>query len=269
MLAKSLLPLVRTGRAEDARDAFLRGYPLARHNISLCAAVGGHIEFCALTGNEARGLEILAEHTDWLTDTQLDTADRLAFLTGVSVLLRRLEALGHGALPVGPGTVAGTAPVLEAEVRELCSRYDARNRSMTVSARVAAQLAQEPLLDRLPLGLPALLPNPAPPLPTPSSAAPQPAASPSAALHSAAPLPAAALNTLVAEARRLSDARHPHARQAWEKVAACGQDLPPDVAARVARSQAGALLPGDPKAAYPALLAAATRFAGLGDLART
>jgi tetratricopeptide (TPR) repeat protein len=77
------------------------------------------------------------------------------------------------------------------------------------------------------------------------------------------------LGDLVAEARRLSEARHPHARQAWEKVAACGQDLPPDVAARVARSQAGALLPGDPKAAYPALLAAATRFAGLGDLPRT
>src|SRR5690242_4992457 len=40
VLAKSLLPLVRTGRAEEARDAFLRGYPLARHDISLCAAVG-------------------------------------------------------------------------------------------------------------------------------------------------------------------------------------------------------------------------------------
>ena len=296
VLAKALLPLVRTGRAEDARDAFLRGYPLARHNISLCAAVGGHIEFCALTGNEARGLEILAEHTAWLTDTQLDTADRLAFLTGVSVLLRRLKALGHGALPVGPGTVAGTAPVLEAEVRELCSRYDARNRSMTVSARVAAQLAQKPLLERLPLGLPARLPHPAaPPSPAPQPAAPQPAAPPSSTAQpqratpqsaapsspapplsaapppaqSAAPPLAAALGVLVAEARRLSDARHPHARQAWDKVAACGQDLPPDVAARVARSQAGALLPGDPKAAYPALLAAATRFAGLGDLART
>jgi len=81
--------------------------------------------------------------------------------------------------------------------------------------------------------------------------------------------PASAFGDLVAEARRLSAARHPHARQAWEKVAASGQALPPDVAARVARSQAGALLPGDPKAASPALLAAATRFAALGDLART
>jgi tetratricopeptide (TPR) repeat protein len=291
VLAKALLPLVRTGRAEDARDAFLRGYPLARHNISLCAAVGGYIEFCALTGNEARGLEILAEHTAWLADTQLDTADRLAFLTGVTVLLRRLEALGYGSLPVGPGTVAGTTPVMEAEVRELCSRYDARNRSMTVSARIAAQLAQKPLLERLPLGLPTPLPPPAtppPPAPTlpavlPASAPPPvtapPAAPPSTGPKPSAPSPAAApqspgrpaaaLGELVAEARRLSEARHPHARQAWDKVAACGQDLPPDVAARVARSQASALLPGDPKAAYPALLAAATRFAGLGDLART
>jgi tetratricopeptide (TPR) repeat protein len=305
VLAKSLLPLVRAGRAEDARDAFLRGYPLARHNVSLCAAVGGHIEFCALTGNEARGLEILAEHTAWLTDTQLDTADRLAFLTGVTVLLRRLDALGYGTLPVAPapapapapgtgtvagtapapgtgtgtapGTVAGTAPVLEAEVRELCSRYDARNRSMAVSGRVAAQLAQKPLLDRLPLGLPARLPqlpSPQPPATDLSSvSAPITAETDEESL--AAPLPqpsdrpAAAFNALVAEARRLSAARHPHARRAWERVAASGQDLSPDVAARVARSQAGALLPGDPKAAYPALLTAATRFAALGDLART
>lgn len=254
VLAKSLLPLVRAGRAQDARDAFLRGYPLARHNVSLSAAVGGHLEFCALTGNEARGLEILAEHPTWLTDTQLDTADRLAFLTGVTVLLRRLETLGHGLLPAGLGTVAETAPALEAEVRELCSRYDARNRSMAVSTRVFAQLAQKPLLDHLPLGLPARLPP---------GTAPPPAAGPPAAG------PPAALSALVAEARRLSAARHPHARQAWDKVAASGQDLPPDVAARVARSQAGALLPADPKAAYPALLAAATRFARLGDPART
>ena len=154
VLAKSLLPLVRTGRADEARRAFLRGYPLAQAEVSLCAAVGGHIEFCALTGNEARGLEILAEHTAWLTDTQLDTADRLSFLAGVSVLLRRLAALGYGAVPAGLGTVAGTASVLEAELRDLCGRYDARNRSSSVSDRVAAQLAQEPLLERLPLGLP-------------------------------------------------------------------------------------------------------------------
>jgi tetratricopeptide (TPR) repeat protein len=277
VLAKSLLPLVRTGRAADARDAFLRGYPLARHNVSLCAAVGGHIEFCALTGNEARGLEILAEHAAWLTDTQLDTADRLAFLTGVTVLLRRLEALGHGALPIGPGTVAGTAPVLAAEVRELCSRYDARNRSMAVSGRVTAQLAQEPLLERLPLGLPARLPQPAAPESTasPPSAGRQPAVRqrtmPPRAVTAVPQSPGrrAALGDLVAEARRLSEARHPHARNAWEKVAARGQDLPPDVAARVARSRAGALLPGDPKAAYLSLLAVATRFAVLGDLART
>ena len=33
-------------------------------------SVGRHIEFCALTGNEARGLEILAEHQAWLADTR-------------------------------------------------------------------------------------------------------------------------------------------------------------------------------------------------------
>jgi tetratricopeptide (TPR) repeat protein len=247
-LARALLPLVRTGRADDARGTFLRGYPLVRQNINLRGFVGQHIEFCALTGNEARGLEILAEHTAWLTDTQIDVAQRLSFAEGVCVLLRRLTALGYGDLSVGPGTVDSTRSVLEREIRELCGRYDARNGSTAVSDRMARRLDQAPLLDRLPLGTTTRLPQW--PAPVPPDA------------------PAGTLDELIDQARRLADARHPHTGQAWEKVAACRADLPADVAARVARSRAGALLGSDPKAAYLALLEVAGQFAHLGDRAR-
>jgi hypothetical protein len=82
------------------------------------------------------------------------------------------------------------------------------------------------------------------------------------------PEPEASLEDLVARARQLRDDRHPHARQAWEEVAASGQDLPADVAAELDRQRAGALAETDPRAGREALLAAAGQFAGLGDEAR-
>jgi hypothetical protein len=146
VLARAMLPLLRTGRADEARRAFLAGYSLARHQISLLRAVGQHIEFCALTGNEARGLEILAEHQGWLADREVSPFERLDFLSGVAVLLRRLTALGYGSLPVGSAdTVGSLSAAVSEEIREICGRYDARNGNRAVSDRVAARVSQEPL----------------------------------------------------------------------------------------------------------------------------
>ncbi|MFE7798829.1 tetratricopeptide repeat protein [Nocardia sp. NPDC057440] len=163
VLAHALLPLVRTGRTVQARNAHLTGYPLVRHSPDLRHAVAEHIEFCALTGNEARGLDILAAHAAWLTDQGSDAAARLSFTTGVSVLLRRLEALGLGDLCLGVGTVYSVRANLDIEIGALSDRFDARNDSTVVSARVATRLAQQPLLERLPLGLRHTLPRPARP----------------------------------------------------------------------------------------------------------
>ncbi|MFX0579610.1 hypothetical protein [Nocardia nepalensis] len=159
VLGQALLPMVRTGRAAEARSAHLTGYPLVRHIPDLRRSVGEHIEFCALTGNEARGLEILAEHTAWLADPGADAAIRLAFISGVGVLLRRLTELGLGAVEVGSGTVDSVRAGLTAEIGELTARYDARNGNTVVSDRVAARLAQQPLLDHLPLGVRSSLPR--------------------------------------------------------------------------------------------------------------
>ncbi|MEV0294071.1 hypothetical protein [Nocardia sp. NPDC050710] len=161
VLSKALLPLVRSGRTAAARSAHLTGYPLVRHTEDLRDAVARHLEFCALTGNEARGLELLTEHLGWLTDPGADAALRLSFAVGVSVLLDRLSVLGLGALPLGTGTVGSVRADLGAEIEALVARYDARNGSTVMSARVAARLAQRPLLDQLPLGVRGSLPEPA------------------------------------------------------------------------------------------------------------
>jgi hypothetical protein len=259
VLGLALLPLLRTGQFDEARGAFLRGYSLARRNINLLRSVGQHIEFCALTGNEARGLEILAEHQGWVADRQVDARKRLEFIGGVAVLLRRLTGLGYGSLPVGAAasrTVASLVPALEEELRELCGRYDARNGNSAVSDLVNARLRQEPLVDQLPLGLPSRLPV------TPVVSA---AAAPAAASG-------AGLDELIARARELAELRHPGTGEAWTRVAAASvaaaRDLPPDVAAQLARASAGKLMGTDPAAAQAALLDVAGRFAELGDLDR-
>jgi tetratricopeptide (TPR) repeat protein len=251
-LSYALLPLLRRGRLDEARGAFLRGYPLVKGKVNLMAAVARHAEFCALTGNEARGLEILAEHTAWLTDTQVDAIRRLGFLEGVTVLLRRLHALGHGDLPVGGSfTVATLRDSFEEEIREICLRYDKRNGTSAVSDRVAARLARQPLTDHLPLGLPSRLPAAAPVV----SAA-------------AGPGSASTLADSIARARELDEAHHPEANKAWKRVAAASaadEELPPPVALRVAEARAASGMRTDADAARTALLEVADSFAAAGD----
>jgi hypothetical protein len=261
VLARALLPLTRTGRLDEARGAYLRGYSLVRGRRAGRPAVGRHIEFCALTGNEARGLAILTEHADWLAEPDAEAPGPgdahgsgnalswLDFAAGACVLLRRLVALGHGGLPVGDGTAAGRLALLEGEIPFLCDRYGVRNGNAALREQVTARLAQEPLTEALPLGAPSRLPAP-------------PAA------DQAAEEPEASLDDLIKRARQLRDDRHPHTRQAWERVAASGQDLPPDVAAELARQRAGALAEHDPRAGHQALLAAAAQLAAVGDEAR-
>ncbi|MBE3015264.1 tetratricopeptide repeat protein [Microbispora sp. NEAU-D428] len=251
VLGHALLPLLRTGRVDDARGAHLKGYHLARRTLSLRETVGRHIEFCALTGNEARGLEILGEHVGWLTPQGEDVSRRLGFICGAAVLLRRLAALGHDDLPVGGRTAGAVLGDLEREIGDICARYDARNGTRVVSERVAARLSREPLLDRLPLGSPVRLPRPAAKVAVP--APPRPAQ--------------ASLDDLVAEARRLSALRHPHTDEAWERVGAAETELPEPVAAQVELRRAGTAMERDPGAAHARLLAVAARFERLGDRA--
>ncbi|MFK8907459.1 tetratricopeptide repeat protein [Streptomyces sp. YS-3] len=157
VLAHSLLPLVRLGRLDEARSHHLRGYRMTRGNDSLLRSIGKHIEFCALTGNEPRGLEILAEHTTHLGPLT-DVESQMEFAGGVLVLLRRLADLGHGDRPAVPyrgtgHTVKELYERLFADATSIAARFDARNGTTHVSRGLAERIAQQPLVDVLPLGV--------------------------------------------------------------------------------------------------------------------
>ncbi|MFI7503084.1 tetratricopeptide repeat protein [Streptomyces sp. NPDC049687] len=208
VLASSLLPLLRLGRVEEARANHLRGFRLVRPMESMRGAYADHVEFCALTGNEARGLELLAERPAYFTDDG-HPRSKLEFLGVVVLLMERLAELGLGGQRVpGPAGREWTAADLAAHARgealALAARFDERNGTAHVSERARARMGQRPLLERLPLGVRAVRP------PTTVSA-PPPAVVQEVA---ASDLPA-----LLAEARRLSDTLQPDAVEAWAAVA--------------------------------------------------
>ncbi|MGQ5575532.1 hypothetical protein [Streptomyces sp. ECR3.8] len=205
----ALLPLLRTGRTDEARHLHLAGYRGCRRNPSMAGEIGRHLEFCALTGNEARGLELLAENRNLFDEVDSPLA-LLDLLTGVEVLLARVEALGHGELPAAgfPGR-SWTVTELRAEVRgradDLAARFDARNGTTAHVDRRGTRLAQAPLLESLELTLrPRTLEDVAP---APAAPAPAPAE----------PLPESPAD-LIRWARELDEQGHPDAHACWARL---------------------------------------------------
>ncbi|EPJ36466.1 hypothetical protein STAFG_6473 [Streptomyces afghaniensis 772] len=153
----ALLPLLRTGRTDRARDLHLAGYRGCRRNPSMAQEVGRHLEFCALTGNEARGLELLSENRNLFEEVD-SPLDLLGFLTGVEVLLQRVEHLGHGELPTAgyagrTWTVAGLRAEVRGRADDLAARFDARNGTTAHTDRRRSRLDRAPLLEALELTL--------------------------------------------------------------------------------------------------------------------
>ncbi|MEU0030922.1 hypothetical protein [Streptomyces sp. NPDC006335] len=207
----ALLPLLRTGAADRARELHLAGYRGCRRNPSMSGEVGRHLEFCALTGNEARGLELLAENRN-LFDEVDSPLDQLDFLTGVEVLLQRVEHLGHGELPAAgyPGrtwTVAGLRAEVRGRADDLAARFDARNGTSNHTDRRRTRLDRAPLLDALELTLRTRsLDDVAPvaPVTVPPS-------------RTAAAVPDA-LPELILQARQLEEQGHPDARTCFARL---------------------------------------------------
>ncbi|MFE2583817.1 hypothetical protein, partial [Streptomyces sp. NPDC059378] len=214
VLASSLLPLLRLGRLDEARANHLRGFRLVRSMESMRDAYADHVEFCALTGNEARGLELLAERPAYFTDGG-QPRSRLEFMAVVALLMDRLTLLGLGDERVpGPAGRTWTASALADHAREealaLAGRFDARNGTSYVSDRARARMARRPLVERLPLGVRGTRPTAAgAPVTAPEAGRPEPSD----------------LGALLAEARRLSDTLQPDAVEAWAAVSRAAGDV--------------------------------------------
>ncbi|MDX3455988.1 tetratricopeptide repeat protein [Streptomyces sp. ME02-8801-2C] len=222
VLASSLAPLLRLDRLDEARAHHLRGFRLVRPMESMRGAYADHVEFCALTGNEARGLELLAERPAYFTDSG-QPRSRMDYLAAVTLLMDRLTGLGMGEQSVpGPAGRAWTARELAVHAREealsLSARFDVRNGTSCVGEGVRARMDQAPLVDRLPLGVRAARGVPSPRrAPAQSTPVPDTAARPADA--------PGGLPALLAEARRMSDALLPHAMEAWAAVWRAAEDV--------------------------------------------
>jgi tetratricopeptide (TPR) repeat protein len=266
VLASSLLPLLRLGRADEARANHLRGYRMVRTLESMRASVALHVEFCALTGNEARGLEILAQHPAHFTTTG-DPDSLMDHLSVTALLTARLRALGHADQQLtGPGGTLWTASALhdhaERQALDLAGQFDRRNGTGAVSAAVRTRMSRQPLLDRLPLGvrstrLDTTVAEPAAPVTAPPAAGTD--------------LPEAGADdvaALVAEARRLTDDGRPQAQEAWAAVeraaAVSGTPLDAKVRAEVA-DHAGMAAIDDPERSAALFGAAAEQFDEAGE----
>ncbi|MFD3544358.1 tetratricopeptide repeat protein [Streptomyces sp. NPDC058655] len=267
VLATSLLPLLRLGRTDEARSHHLRGYRMARGNESLLPSIGKHIEFCALTGNESRGLEILAEHAGHVGPlANLD--DQLAFHGGILVLLRRLEELGHGRSPAVPyegtaRTVSELYEVLYAGSLDIARRFDARNGTTRVSDRFLARVRLQPLAAVVPLGVR-------------SEALPQTADSATAGALAVVPAGAAGASApdvaeLVERARRARDLGHPGTAALWDEIGVrldAQPDPDPLVAADLADHRALAAARSGSEAAPGLLEAVRDQYRALGQAER-
>ncbi|MEU4710351.1 hypothetical protein AB0G00_28395 [Nocardia salmonicida] len=160
ILTELLLPYLRTGQLDEARSAHRRAYRLLRTKPQDLAAIGDHLEFCALSGNQVRGLELLDRHFSWL-DRAPSPKDALTFLSSAALLLRTLVDKGHGDTELrrpanaDRPAVESTARAMQAELTEealaIAARFDLRNGTDHQTALVHAKLASTPIVDYLPL----------------------------------------------------------------------------------------------------------------------
>uniref|UniRef100_A0AAU3HPH3 Tetratricopeptide repeat protein n=1 Tax=Streptomyces sp. NBC_01393 TaxID=2903851 RepID=A0AAU3HPH3_9ACTN len=211
-ISHALLPLLRTGAVERAVELHLAGYRACRRNPSMAGEVGRHLEFCALTGNEARGLELLAENRG-LFDEVDSPREMLDFLTGVDVLLRRVEHLGHGELPAAgyagrAWTVAGLRAEVGDRADDLAARFDTRNGTGAHGERRKARVERTPLLDALEL---TLRPRSLDDLTTATA----PVAAPPTRTTTTVP---ESIAEMILQARTLDDQGHPDSPACWARL---------------------------------------------------
>ncbi|MEU5780092.1 hypothetical protein [Micromonospora lupini] len=155
ILTALLLPYLRTGRGSSARDAHREAYRKLRGNLADLWDIGDHIEFCTLTGNEARAVELVERHLDWL-DRPPSPAAAMHFAATAAAALRqagaatvyRRAAEGRPAAEVPAPTLADE---LTATATGLAARFDARNGTAHQSEWIARRLAVRPSGEHLPL----------------------------------------------------------------------------------------------------------------------
>jgi tetratricopeptide (TPR) repeat protein len=160
-LSRTLIAKLRAGRSADALAGHQRSYDRARNNPDAITIVADNLVFCAITGNEARGLALVERHLPWLTVDPLNQSGQLDLLVAIAMACEATQAVGHGDQTIrgvdgsglvdllgahdGPWTVERLAPAARAAATRLARRFDGRNQNMYVSSQVTRtfELARE------------------------------------------------------------------------------------------------------------------------------
>ncbi len=142
-MGRGLLRLLRAGRPDDAVALHRHALRLARRNADPFPLILPHLPFLAVTGNEARALDLLERYLPQLPDHPLDAERRLGALTAFGVALDAVAAAGHGdqlvrgaesdahaailGTPEGSWTAETLAAACWRAAAELAAAFDARN----------------------------------------------------------------------------------------------------------------------------------------------
>ncbi|MEU5826206.1 hypothetical protein [Micromonospora tulbaghiae] len=181
ILTALLTPYRETGRGDAARDAHREAYRRVRGNLADLWDIADHVEFCTVTGNEARALELVERHLDWL-DRAPTPAAAMHFAAAASAALRQVPAeltvhrRASGERPAADVPAGALAGELAGTATALAERFDARNGTTHQSGLIARKLAAGPVGEHLPLS--ASLRRPAVPAPRTGPDAPVPSAQP-------------------------------------------------------------------------------------------
>ncbi|TNH24325.1 hypothetical protein FHG89_25165 [Micromonospora orduensis] len=158
ILTALLLPYLRIGRDESARDAHREAYRRLRGNLANLWDIGDHVEFCTMTGNEARAVELVERHLDWL-DRAPSPAAAMHFAATAAAALRQAGQSGAVTVyrraaegrPAGEVDALVLADELTRTATGLAARFDSRNGTTHQSEWIARRLAVRPSGQHLPL----------------------------------------------------------------------------------------------------------------------
>ena len=151
-LSRTLIAKLRAGRTQDAIDSHMRSYRLARRNPDNISIVADNMVFCAVTGNQARGLAMVERHIAWLAHDTLNEDGQLNMLVAIAMVLEGVTRAGYGDQVVraadapslerffGPRDQVWTAVELAGVVWQTARRsaqaFDARNGNDYRSAQI-------------------------------------------------------------------------------------------------------------------------------------
>jgi tetratricopeptide (TPR) repeat protein len=131
---------MQIGAPGPAQRAHLRGWRIARDDVSEASSVGRHLTFLVRSGNAARAMRLLLPRLGWLEELP-SPGERMWFAASAAAVLH--AALGEGLAPaeLGGEPTTAVAERLTTLARGLAQRFDDRNGTTVVSTGVADVLA--------------------------------------------------------------------------------------------------------------------------------